>query len=258
MPATARVPLGPSVLARRWYIDVNTNTYANPTWTPIFGVEDFAAPFQPKVQSDADFDSGGWDSSTVAAIGWQIKMTLARKVIALTPTAYDVGQEVLRAASILQGTGNVVDIRWYEMNTGGPKVEAYRGYGVVTWAAKGGAMDALEKVDVTIDSRGAANAITHPDGAQVVPVLYSITPVTCVAAGLVQAKITGTGFFLAGVDNVVPSTGVKFGTTAAGTWITESDNVLYCVVPAHAQGAVNVTVYNATGVSISTCTFTYT
>ena len=52
MPATTKVPLGGSVLARRWYIDVNTGTHAAPTWVGVFGVEDFKPTIEPSVQDD--------------------------------------------------------------------------------------------------------------------------------------------------------------------------------------------------------------
>lgn len=257
MTATTKVPLGESVLARRWNLDVNTGTYANPVWTGVFGVEEFKAPFAPTVQDDADFDSAGWKSSTVSALAWTADLKVARKPTAAVATAYDPGQEVLRLAALTMGISNSVDVRWYEMTPGGPKVEAYRGYACVSWAEDGGAMDVLATVSVTLTGRGAATAITHPDGAAVVPVLYSVSPATGATGGTGTVLITGTGFMLNGVDNIVASTGIKFGATAATSWKTIDDNRVVAEVPAHAGGAVNVTVYNAVGVSISTCTFTY-
>jgi len=259
MPAVTKVPLGAATLNRKWYLDVNTGTYLTPVWIGVFGIEDFKAPKDPTLQDDSDFDSGGYKSSTVTALGWSIDLKVSRKTVAVAPTTYDPGQEVLRAASDLLGMSNMVDVRWYEMTPGGPKVEAYRGYATVSWSPDGGAMDALETVTVTLTGKGVRVAITHPDGAAVVPTLLSVYPVSGPAAGGTLVVIRGTGFFLNGVDNIVASTGIKLGGaggTAFTTWMTESDNVVYGVIPAKVAQAYNIVVYNAVGVSVSTCTFT--
>lgn len=255
MPATTKVPLGAGTLNRKWYLDVNTGTHAAPTWVGVFGVEEFKPSLEPTLQDDADFDSGGYKSSAITAIGWSLGMKLARKVQAASATAYDAGQEVLRAASALMGIGNRVEVRWYEMTASGPKVEAYTGYAAVSWSPDGGAMDALDTVSVTLTGQGARTAITHPDGAAVVPVLYSVSPATAGTAGGSLHHLYGTGFFAAGVADVQS---MAIGVTNVPTFMVLSDNELVWVSPAKVAGPFVVTVTNTVGVSTTaTVTVTY-
>jgi hypothetical protein len=257
MPSTARTPLGAGSLARRWWLDVNTGTHAAPTWVAVNGVEDFKAPLDASVQDDSDYDSGGYKSSTVTALGWKIDLKLARKTTVASATVYDPGAEVLRAASELMGASNRVEVRWYEMTTGGPKVEAYQGYAAVSWSEDGGGMDALASVSVTLTGQGSRDEITHPDGAAVAPVLYSITPAVGGTAGGSMHVIRGAGFMLAGVDNVKATSGVLFGVTNATSWVTLSDDEIVVVAPAKVAGPFVVYVENAVGKSV-TATVTYT
>ena len=194
MPATTKVPLGASTLNRKWYLDVNTGTHAAPTWIGVFGVEDLKPDFTPIVQPDDDYDSEGYKSSTVTAVAWGLTLKLARKVQASSATTYDPGQEVLRAASPHMGAANRVEVRWYEMEPSGPRVEAYQGYAAVSWSDDGGAMDANSTVSVVLTGQGARTSITHPDGAFAAPVIYSITPSTVAAAGGTLVHVIGTNF----------------------------------------------------------------
>jgi len=162
MTATTKVPLGAATLNRKWYIDVNSGTFGTPTWVGVFGVTDFKAGKDPTVQDDSDFDSAGWKSSVITALGWALELKLERKVSAASPTAYDPGQELLRAASDQMGVGNRVDVRWYEVTEGGPKTESYRGFASVSWQPDGGSMDALDTVSVTLNGQGARTPSTHP------------------------------------------------------------------------------------------------
>ena len=255
MPSTARTPLGGGSLARRWYLDVNTGTYGAPTWTAVNGVEDFKYGLDPSVQDDSDYDSGGYKSSTITAIGWSLECKLARKATAALATVYDPGAEALRAASLLMGASNRVDVRWYEMTSGGPKTEAYRGYATVSWSEDGGGMDALAAVSVTLTGQGERTAITHPDGAAVVPVLYSVTPATASTAGGSLHTLYGSGFFAAGVDDVQS---IAMGVTDVPTFVTHSDSELVFVAPVKIAGPFVVYVTNTVGPSITaTVTVTY-
>lgn len=163
MPAPARVPLGASTNNRKWFVDVNTGTNAAPVWTGVHGITEFQPNLEPTLQDDSDFDSGGDKSQTVTARAWSASMKLARKVRATLATAYDPGQEALRLASEEIGIANSVDIRFYEMEPNGPRVEAYRGKAAVSWTPDGGGMDALSTVSVTLTGQGKRTAITHPD-----------------------------------------------------------------------------------------------
>jgi len=249
MPHLDRTPLGGGVLARRWYIDVNSNTYAAPTWVAVNGVEDFKAPLDPSVQDDSDYDSDGYKSSTITAIGWSVDLKLARKVTAASAIVYDPGQEILRAASILMGASNRVDLRWYEVTDAGPITEAYRGYAAVSWSEDGGGMDALASVSVTLTGQGARATYVHPDFALAAPVVYSVTPSTVAAAGGTLIHIVGTGFFKAGINDVVGTTGVKLVAHNCTSWTVESNQSIWAITPAETAGASNVNVTNSTGAS---------
>ena len=257
MSSVAPTPLGGETLNRKWRLDINTGTYAAPVWTPVAGITDFKPAFTPTLQDDSDFDGGGAKSKVATAYEWGVDIKVARKVKASDAATYDDAQEAIRAAAAQIGLSNVMDIRFYEVTSGGPVAEAYRGYVVASWGEDGGAMDALDTVTVVLDGRGARTPITHPDGAQVVPTTTALSPSGGAAAGGTLVRIVGTGFFKAGVSDVVAVTGVKFDTTSATSWIVESDNVIYAVAPAHAAGGISVKVTNSAGASVTMATFTY-
>lgn len=165
MPAPARVKLGASTVNRKWYLDVNTGTFAAPVWTPVNGIGEFQTVLTPTLQDDSDFDSEGDKSQTVTARAWAASGKLHRKVTVADAEAYDAGQEVLRLASEEIGVENTVDVRFYEMEPGGPRVEAYRGFAAVSWSPDGGGMDALSTVAFTLTGQGKRTAIAHPDAA---------------------------------------------------------------------------------------------
>lgn len=157
-----RVALGASTLNRKWWVDINTGTTAAPVWTGVHGINEFKSAIEPTLQDDSDFDSNGDKSQTVTARAWMLEMKVARKVTASTATAYDPGQEKLRLAAEETGVANSVQIRFYEMTTGGPRAEAYTGRAAVSWTPDGGGMDALDMVSIKLSGQGKRLAITHP------------------------------------------------------------------------------------------------
>lgn len=251
-----RTVLGAATTAGKWWMDINTGaSYAVPTWTGVNGMSNFVQKHDPTLKDDSDYGSGGYGSQAKTGLDWGASVTVGRKVRADAPTVYDVGQEALRTAAATLGTAGVVDVRWYEVTPSGPIAEAYRGYAEVGWGPGGGAHNDLESVAIVLTGRGARETITHPDYTAVVPTLGSISPAVGIQAGGTLHKLIGTGFMLAGVDNIVASTGIKFGGaggTAASSWITESDNVVYVIAPALTAGTKAVVVYNAVGVSTVT------
>lgn len=60
------------------------------------------------------------------------------------------------------GLDNVVQVRWYEMEPNGPRVEAYSGDAAVQWSPDGGNMEALSTASVTLAGRGTRVVETHP------------------------------------------------------------------------------------------------
>ena len=163
MPATTKVPLGTSTTNRKYYLDVNTTPSGAATWVGVFGITDFKNAHDPTLQDDSDFDSAGWKSQTKTAEAWGVEIKLRRAPTAADATAYDPGQEWLRTHAIGQmGIANSVYVRYYEMEPGGPRVEAYAGRASVQWSPDGGVMDALSTVSVTLTGQGALTTITHP------------------------------------------------------------------------------------------------
>jgi hypothetical protein len=164
MPAPARVVLGPSTVNRKWYLDVNTGTTAAPVWTPVGGINSFTPSRDGNMEDDSDFDSGGFQSETKTAEKWSAEVKLARKVTAASVTAYDPGQEFLRQKSYGKfGVANSAEIRYYEMELGGPRVEAYQGRCAVAFTEDGGAMTGLSTATCRLSGQGALTAIAHPD-----------------------------------------------------------------------------------------------
>ena len=248
MPATVKVPLGAATLNRKWFLDVKSGG----EWLGVYGITDLKAGKEPTLQDDSDFDSAGWKSSTVSALGWSLELKVERKVQAAVSTQYDPGQEVLRAASDLMGIGNNVEVRWYEMNDNGPKVEAYTGFATVSWVPDGGSMDVLDTVSITLTGKGARTSITHPAAAAAVPTISSVTPLAGAAAGGNHITIYGSGFL-----GTVATTGVKVMATNATVWTVISDNLIVATVPPHAAGSGPVVVTNATGPSTTGPTYTF-
>lgn len=160
--ATTKVPLGATTTNRKWYVDVDTGTLS-PEWTGIFGITEFKDALEASLQDDSDFDGEGWKSETNTANKWSLEFKVKRAVTAAAATAYDPGQEELRAAAEETGVANSVHVRWYEMEPGGPRVEAYEGYAAVTWSPDGGNMEALSTVSVKLAGQGKRTPITHPD-----------------------------------------------------------------------------------------------
>lgn len=245
MPVPTRTPLGASTIVRKWYLDVNTGTDLAPQWTGVFGILNFQPTFTPTLQDDSDFDSGGYKSSTVTALDWGATLTVSRKVVENAPTTYDPGQEKLRAVSANQGVLNRVSVRFYEMSPGGPRVEAYQGYAAVTWSPSGGAMDALDEVSITLTGQGQRNSITHPDTTSTLPVITGFLPSTAAIAGNDQIELEGS--YLTG------ATALSVGGTPvpATDWDVINDGLIVFVSPAHAAGAVPVTVTTPSGTSVA-------
>lgn len=163
MPATTKVPLGASTTVRKWYLDVNTGTVAAPVWTGVFGITEFKPALEPNLEDDSDFDSEGYGSDTKTAEKWKVEFKIGRKVTVADATAYDAGQEFLRGKAIGKfGPANSVQIRYYEMEPNGPRIEAYKGLAAVTWSPEGGKMSDLDMVAVALAGQGKLEQITHP------------------------------------------------------------------------------------------------
>lgn len=248
MPATTRLELGETTLAKKWYLDVNTGTHASPSWLAVNAINNFKPDVADTKKDDSDYAGEGWGSDVVTKRKWTNSFKAMRKVKPDNPLAYDEGQEFLRAAA---DSGNVVEVRWYEMPDDGPRQEAYQGYATVTWSPDGGSDEDFDVVSVTLNGKGRRTAITHPDAAAV-PRVFSVSPATAATAGGELVIVTGWGF-----TGITGAAAVKVGGTNATDYEVVSNSKLAVVVPAKAGGAHAVVVTNGTGPSTDVVTITY-
>lgn len=163
--ATQKVPLGASTTNRKWQCDINVaDAGETKQWIGLFGVTEFKPTLEGSMQDDSDFDSE-WLSEVNTANRWKIEGKVRRGTLESDPTAYDPGQERIRAAADRTGIANVVEVRWYEMEPGGPRVESYEGKAAVSWSDDGGGTEATSTASFTLSGRGPRRKVTHPDGA---------------------------------------------------------------------------------------------
>lgn len=232
-----------TALARKWAIDVNSGTELSPVWVTIRGINSLKYdPNAGNLEEDNAYDQDGRLAKTKTALGSMAELKLLRRYTAGDVTDYDAGQELLRTKSALFGEDGWAHCRIYDRN-GGP--EAYEDYFEVLWAADGGTTTDLEKVTVTLESKGVTAEIDNPEAVPIpAPTVTSLSPATGAAAGGTLVKIVGTDF-----ATVTGATGVKFDATNATSYFVDDDQTIYAVAPAHAAGTVDVTVTNTTGTS---------
>lgn len=156
---------GASTVVRKWIVEVDTTPETSATFTMIGATTNVVfKPDAAHLEDDSDMQSAGAGSQTKTAGSASIALTLSRKVTAADATAYDPGQEFLRAAAIGKyGPDNSVSIRIYEFTPGGgPRIEAYTGRFGVDWDPTGGPNTALDMVAVNLFGQGTCAPITHP------------------------------------------------------------------------------------------------
>lgn len=157
--------LGASTVVRKWIFEVNTTPSASATWAMIGAVTNSVfKPDAANLEDDSDMQSGGAGSQTKTAGSASIALTVSRKPLAATPTAYDIGQEFLRAHGIGKyGVDNSVKMRICEYTPGGgPRIEAYTGSFACEWDPQGGGNTALDLVGINLAGQGFCAPITHP------------------------------------------------------------------------------------------------
>lgn len=163
-PAITRQPLSASTTNRKWFCDVDASESgaAEPSFIGVFGITEFKDLIEGSMQEDSDFSSA-WKSEVNTANRWKLELKIRRAPDADSPTTYDPGQEVLRLAARKTGLQNVVKVRWYEMEPGGPRVEAYEGFAAVSYSPDGGNMEATSTASIVLSGRGEPVEIAHPD-----------------------------------------------------------------------------------------------
>jgi hypothetical protein len=167
MAVTPRVELSAAMLAKDWFLDVDTGyPSGSETWTPVSGVMSFKPALNHTTKDVTTFDSGGAMSNQKTADQWVITMKLKRAPRAAALTSYDAGQEKLRVASNLYGANNLVKIRWYENNLNGPVTEAWQGVASCEWTEDSENPDDARVISVTLTGHGKRSAVT-PNPASV-------------------------------------------------------------------------------------------
>lgn len=235
MPLPTRTQLGASTTNRKWGLDVQ-DPAAPGVWVPVMGLQESKPrPGEGTTQDDSDMDGGGFKSQTVTALTWGFDGKVLRKVQAAAATTYDPGQEIIRKAAINLGTSAVIPFRYYEMEPGGPRVEAYEGTGVPTWTPDGGNMESLDTVAISITGRGQRLSITHPEGAALKAAIATILP----SGAAVGATVAIEGYGFTGISG---ATAVKFGGVNATSYQVLSDATILAVMPAGSAGQVQVVV----------------
>ena len=242
MVLPTRTALGASTTNRKWGLDVQ-DPAAPGVWVPVMGLQESKPrPGEATTQDDSDMDGEGFKSQTVTALTWGFDGKVLRKSRVTQAQAYDPGQEIIRKAALQLGSAAVIPFRYYEMEPGGPRVEAYQGLAVPTWTPDGGNMESLDTVAISLTGRGKRAAIAHPETDAIKAVVTAITPSGVAAGGTVA--IRGGGF-----TGISGATGVQFGTTNATSYIVHDDNLITAVMPAGAAGTVAVKVGTSTQAS---------
>jgi hypothetical protein len=248
MATTARVPLsGATTTNRKWWLDVNTGTTAAPVWTPVAGITEFSPGKDQTTADNADFDSGGWGNTGVTGLTWTVTATFRRAPKGTDSTLYDDGQEFLRLKSDQIGVANTVEIRFYEMEPSGPRIEAYQGQVAVQYTDNGGSATDNSMAAITLTGQGRRNSIIHPAStaaaAPTVTAVRTATGTTTPVAGGGVLAVTGTGFL------TVTSVVVFGNTVPANGWTVLNDQSLSIAAPAHAAGTGDVVVTSPSGTS---------
>lgn len=242
-------PLTATTLARKWKIDVDISPLQDGSmYRRLMGQTDTTFnPGTAGMQSDTDYDSDGFTSSTATTQEWGGTATVRRAPKRVTPTVYDAAQEAIRIAARKTGSENTLRIRAYEYSgPTGPMVEAYEGYVAVAWANGGGGPDALANATATLTGQGALVPITHPAIATAVPTVGLVAPAVggdVPAAGGELVLLRGSRF------TALTALTCFGGVVAAADRVIVDDGTLVFRSPAHVAGTGDVTVTTAGGTS---------
>ena len=225
-----------SQLARRFKVDVSTD---GSTWVPFKGIQDWAAPENPTIQSTTDYDTNGFETVEKTVTSWTATAKIRHIINA---GVQDPGQELARIAGQYQFADAArLYVRWYDRNNG---PEAWQGRALVSWVGSKTAAADIEEITVTFRGDGAVTAITNPAGTTALPVITSVTssPAAQVAGGLI--RIVGANF-----TTPVATTGVKVGGVNATSWDLVSDSLIEAIVPTGTAGSAPILVTTSAGAS---------
>jgi hypothetical protein len=161
MAYPSRVALGAPTLVRSWLLDVDSAYPSAASWIAVSGVGNFNPQNDPTLKTVTTNDDAGSGASIKTEHQWSLEFTCKRAPQAASLTAYDPGQEKLRAAGLALGQSNLVHVRWYEYNGAGlPVTEAWEGVGTVDWNEGNNNTDDARVIKVKIMGYGARTAVS--------------------------------------------------------------------------------------------------
>lgn len=239
-----------TALQRKWRWQINTGTAAVPNWETVLGLQEFTPSTEPTDQEDNDYESNGWGGSTRTMLVWGLEANISHRKDSVTHVENTVHAFLRLASTAIDTTTGVVHMRWFDKNG---SVEAYEGYGLITWAPDGGGMADLERVSITVTPSATSptlTTITNPVNATPLPQVTALSPATGPAAGGTLITITGAYF--------TGATAVAFGVTAATDFEVISATKISAIAPAVAASTVQVKVTTPNGVSADTAADNYT
>lgn len=141
----------------------------------------------------------------------------------------------------------LVQVRWF--NASDPDEMGEQAIADCTYTKNGGG-PADRGVDAfSLELQELAQDVTNPMTATTLPNATTVAPTSGAAGTMVT--VTGTGF-----NSVVPTTGVKFGTTNATLFVVDSPTQIRAIVPAGASTGSNpVLVTTAAGADTTPVAF---
>jgi hypothetical protein len=239
-----------TALQRKWRWQINMGTVGVPDWQTVMGLQEFTPNIEPTDQEDNDYESDGWGGSTRTMLVWGLEANISHRKDNATHVENEVHAKLRLAAKEIDTTTGVVQMRWFDKNG---SVEAYEGYGLITWAPDGGGMADLERVSITVTPSAVSPTLTviaNPVNATPVPIVSSVSPATGDDAGGTLVTITGANF--------TGATDVEFDDVNATSFLVVSATKISAVVPAGTAGPANVDVTTPNGTGTGTAVFTYT
>jgi hypothetical protein len=242
-----------TALQRKWRWQVNMGTSSVPEWTTVVGLQEFTPNIEPTDQEDNDYESDGWGGSTRTMLVWGLEANISHRQDNATFVENAVHAKLRLASMAIDSASGVIHMRWFDKNG---SVEAYEGYGLITWAPDGGGMADLERVSITVTPSATSPALTtiaNPVNETPLPVVAAIDPAGGTTAGGTLVTVTGANF-----TGTTGATGVKFGAVNASSYSVISDTKIAAVAPAGSAGTVQVKVTSPNGASVDTVADDYT
>lgn len=242
-----------TALQRKWRWQINTGTVSVPVWSTVVGLQNFTPTIAPTDQEDNDYENNGWGGSTRTMNVWGVAANLSHRKDTATHVENTVHAALRLASMAIDPEDGVVHQRWFDKNG---SVEAYEGYGLITWTPDGGATADLERVSVTVTPSATSPAlvtIANPVNASPVPLISGLSPASGTTSGGNLVTVSGAHF-----TGITAVTGVKFGANNATNYAVVSDSKIVATAPAGSAATIRVTVTNANGASADTAADDYT